>query len=990
MVMSIPNHAIPTYQEALGEEPAKRKRLSLARCTTVLSLSAVGFLAVFVCSAQGQGILQNEALQAEFTARGLKAIRDKATRHTIHFANDDFAVFVGEDAIEGDSTKPVVEKAMAHSRAFRFESGSWTVRVVYELKPGWRFVSKQLFVSSDASREFRVHRLEVFRVQVADTIVVQQPVRDGVLLRFAHDGSDKPSHGMFLALQSPFLQLKSQEGRISMAYLPEMDWKPADGPFESERVCFGLYALSGLRYPAAMVPEWKFVPDGARASDATLDMAEVDALVECVRAFLLVRPRKSIRVHVGWCENDYQIDVATPEGRAEYKRIIDQAMALGCDYLLFAPANSELSSLAENRDAWGWENLLWLGLGQKIRKGEWDAEKDSVPLSLQELIDHAKSRGVKLVAYVYPSLPFMQNPEWTRWIKGQPGGYLGADTGQRSFQDWLVNRLVAFEKKTGIGGYSFDHWWIAYDDTPSSKYTQWAGCRRILHNLRLKLPDLVIDGRQQYHQFGVWTWLAGSYPHPLNSDEQPGSFRAFPDLHWDRVSPNRQRYIAWWYRMHCFTPPEILPGYITHQTPRFDAKNVCRRDRYRARDWDYLGWRYSLISSIATAPFNHVVNMTPARDPDEFKNFSAADKKWFRDWLDWTDQNMETLSNVRPFTGHPMVGRVDGTAAFKGEHGFIFLFNPNYRAMEAEFVLDYSIGLTSGKRFAIRQLYPESEKGRLVANPSHVVWNHGDRVVLPMPGAEALVLEVSPAPQRVEQPTLFGAVGCAALADGKLELTEVAGQVGTVRELKVLLPSAQMICSVTINGAKVDFEQTGEVVTVLVRLAGTLFPRCPQIGKYDPQFAGGVYRAEVAIPARVFKQLQERKRQWPIPYTEDDLLSTWVAPERLLLFVNVAEPSDTMKVSLKIDGQPVEVRRAYTSVHAQAVENSLVGWYADVSALKPDTPHLFELELPTLVAGQFQGLFLDNIEAEFTTEIATSGGEKQMPQKLLPLTKRKS
>jgi hypothetical protein len=54
------------------------------------------------------------------------------------------------------------------------------------------------------------------------------------------------------------------------------------------------------------------------------------------------------------------------------------------------------------------------------------------------------------------------------------------------------------------------------------------------------------------------------------------------------------------------------------------------------------------------------------------------------------------------------------------------------------------------------------------------------------------------------------------------------------------------------------------------------------------------------------------------------------------------------------------------------------------------TAHAFEVELPTLAAGQFQGLFLDNIEAEFTTEIATSGGEKQMPQKLLPLTKRKS
>ena len=36
--------------------------------------------------------------------------------------------------------------------------------------------------------------------------------------------------------------------------------------------------------------------------------------------------------------------------------------------------------------------------------------------------------------------------------------------------------------------------------------------------------------------------------------------------------------------------------------------------RFRARDWDYLGWRYSLLSSIAVAGWNNVLNMIPARD----------------------------------------------------------------------------------------------------------------------------------------------------------------------------------------------------------------------------------------------------------------------------------------------------------------------------------------------------------------------------------------
>ena len=135
-------------------------------------------------------------------------------------------------------------------------------------------------------------------------------------------------------------------------------------------------------------------------------------------------------------------------------------------------------------------------------------------------------------------------------------------------------------KTTGAAGYSFDHWWIAQDKA-SSKYAQWYGCRRILEGLRRGAFDAVVDGRQQYQGFGPWTWLAGTYPHPTLTDEQPESFKAFPDLHTDRVSANRQRFAAWTYRVERFAPPEIMPGFITHQSERNDDKEVMRRDRFR-------------------------------------------------------------------------------------------------------------------------------------------------------------------------------------------------------------------------------------------------------------------------------------------------------------------------------------------------------------------------------------------------------------------------
>ena len=88
------------------------------------------------------------------------------------------------------------------------------------------------------------------------------------------------------------------------------------------------------------------------------------------------------------------------------------------------------------------------------------------------------------------------------------------------------------------------------------------------------------------------------------------------------------------------------------------------------------------------------------------------------------------------------------------------------------------------------------------------------------------------------------------------------------------------------------------------------------------------------------------------------------------LHVHLAEPDDKLSISLKIDGAPVELRRAYSSIRVHTP--SFVGFYADVSNLAPDKEHQLELELPRLAPGQFQGVFFDNVETEFTDVLAAA------------------
>jgi len=103
------------------------------------------------------------------------------------------------------------------------------------------------------------------------------------------------------------------------------------------------------------------------------------------------------------------------------------------------------------------------------------------------------------------------------------------------------------------------------------------------------------------------------------SDEQPASWSFYEaDLHTDRLAGNKQRAVAALYRSE-FCPNEALPGFAFHQTDRDPTalqKATCPQGRCanhsRVRDFDLLGYRYSLLSSIGTGGLNNVLNMLPA------------------------------------------------------------------------------------------------------------------------------------------------------------------------------------------------------------------------------------------------------------------------------------------------------------------------------------------------------------------------------------------
>jgi hypothetical protein len=962
---------------------------SIRKACLFLVLSSPAFLVAQTLS------LSNATTSAHFDSLGLVAIEDHQAGSRVDLAHDGWSITVDDKTMLSEDTKPTIHKSDAGDLVFCYEWAGYQIDVTYKLKGDWNFISKRIRIARSPKARFTVRSVVLWDLTLKNTVksdfipstyipqlgqTIEQsrallPGKDfGDFLRFPHN------MGLMLTVENPYLKVQREAQSSRISYAPEMEWDQAWGSFESDTGCIGAYKLSGYRLPREMTMEWR--PSAAEEAHDGMDRAEVDAFTACVRAFLVNPPAEPISVEVGWTLNDYQIDVGTDAGKTEYQRIIDMTSALGIRTLLYAPGNSLVSDRGQSADTWNWEYVLWLGLGEKIRRGEWDPGKDEIPSSISEMVAYAKQKDVGLLAYVYPSIPFSTNPSWLVQRDQDPERVAAtgsaptyATLASRELQDYLIRNLIAFQKRTGIAGYSFDYTWL---DLPgSSSYAQWYGWRRVMQALRKANPGIVIDGRQSYQLYGPWSWLAGSYPHPTGNDEQPESFKPFPDLHFDRVSGDRARFVNYWYRNYQFAPEEIIPGYATHQTER--SRNVLdgprahpemMYSRYRPRDWDFLGYQYSFLSSIATGGWNNVVDMIPARDPEEARHFSSQDKAWIRDWLEWTINNKEYLRQTHTILDQPALGHVDGTSAIVDDRGYLFLFNPNYKQMPGRIVLDASIGLKHGERFVLRELYPQ--KGRLLGKPGAGFWTYGDTVTFQLDGTSATVLELAPA-DKPDRPVLFNATPLdsshepAVKVNGKsLTISLLAGEPGTTRTIGILLPNETPVSTVSVNGNTRAFKRIGNYVEVPLRFAGERFGQAQEIAL--AQAADGSLSGSFTVPQRILDQLAARRRQWPIPWTREDYESTWLVPERLLLFVHTATPVDSQTVTGTLDNQPLALRPAYTSTRADAT--CFVGYYADLSAIKPGTRHTIELRLPTMSPGHLQGVFFDNVRPEFTQALA--------------------
>jgi len=653
-------------------------------------------------------------------------------------------------------------------------------------------------------------------------------------------------------------------------------------------------------------------------------------------------------VNVAWDESDYQIDVGTAAGVEEYKRIIDRNAELGVENIVYEPQNTLHSSRFNTTDGWGWEEALWFSMGELLREGKWSPQTDPVPKDILDMVAYAAGKGVKLLAYVYPCLAFKS-------VKGYEfGSYNVLDLSQPPAAKWLLDTLSAFVTKTGAGGFAWDHDVMT---VPARPYPQWRAWMGILKELRHRFPDIVMDHRQQNHLYGPWYQMSGSYAEPLGSDENPETYGVdIPSLHTDHVAADHLRRINHVYSSLQMLPAVRVPGFMFHQSERGEAAGgtPCEGSNphcspLNIRDFDFLGYKYSVISNVATAGLNHVLTMIPARDMEEYSLLPKEDLKFIRDWIAWTDLHMDALRRSAPIPNLPLpaVGVVDGWHAMTSDDaGFIFLFNPGFRRINISIIIDESVGISNASTTSTWQaleLHPNPKRR------PRGTWHHGQSVALEVEGSGALVLELKKLDRAM--PSLIG-------AGVPGEVVRISTRGGTPKELEV--------CRGFKDGVEeVDVTFAGEAVYHAMPISSD---------EAKQPFHDSWFNTTFRIPAAIREQLEARAKKYPIEWTSHDLFASWLAPARLLMTIFMAKPDIKAVPQLWINGTEMPVQRASNSRDAPAntSQRTFLGYFFDASSLDVEVPHSLSLFLGAEAASkEFQGLFWENVETLYTTEIAS-------------------
>ena len=148
---------------------------------------------------------------------------------------------------------------------------------------------------------------------------------------------------------------------------------------------------------------------------------------------------------------------------------------------------------------------------------------------------------------------------------------------------------------------------------------------------------------------------------------------------------------------------------------------------------------------------------------------------------------------------------------------------------------------------------------------------------------------------------------------------------------------AAAVTSATVNGQPAAIVSTSEAgVTVRATFDGVAFRQYQPIVEPDRRLHRWI-AVRASSRSRDASSISWRRagRRGRFPWTPDDFRTPWLVPERLLLFVQLAEP-DARVGRAADDRRPRRWSCARPTPAVRSAPRTFVGFYADLSLLEPD------------------------------------------------------
>ncbi len=635
-------------------------------------------------------------------------------------------------SLAGDGASPV--------RAATFEGRTaevgWTLK--YEVTGAGRITKTLSFLPK---RRTILNRVSLWNARWTHPPRIARTKIQDIAAFYRHSG-----HGIFVSLDFPYSKIESENGWTQISYPPQDALDP-EQTYTCHSLTLGAVRLRGVeRYGS--------------------DLGEVDAIDAYIQERYPLRFERPMFVSASITNRYTQV-----QDDIVFYTMKDQP-ALNCNVELL---RRELALMPR------------LGMEYyQVFPGVFDwGPDDPSPDAVQSLMEYARSVGVRIGGYSATNRLFVNHYNEYRNHLDRPDWEMRNDAGiaakglfcfgSADFVEYYTNTVVANSKKYAFEIHCLDGLQLApcYAENhghavgPESLYRQVRGLARLLEAIDAVSPQMMT-----WSNSGNWQDLL---PKLAWSNHNLYLTDPFIETPWQGLNMTRLLDDARREQMVSLHYTHFLPYRFYSNCQYFFCQNSVVPD--------IRNFQYGALSSIAVTP-----NLCLGEERPWLDQLPMADQervlKFYKRWTGFLEHHYDLWKKTYQAGENPGMGGVEIYAHTAQDRGFLFIVNPQYWSRTVEVPMDSSLGFAGSQQCEVREWYPV-ERLRLTSQGPLVTL--GTKVAMHVPAQQVLVLEVTPAPENVEHPRMYGLPGSIQATSTGYRL-RTHGSQGSTERFAVVVP----------------------------------------------------------------------------------------------------------------------------------------------------------------------------------------------------------